>query len=54
MAESTQEILTRLLRERILILDGATGTSLQGEAIAAGRPLDGTHIWYARQMDYVE
>ena len=30
MAESTPEILTRLLRERILVLDGAMGTMIQG------------------------
>ena len=30
MAESTQAILDRLLRERILILDGAMGTMIQG------------------------
>ncbi len=30
MAESTRQILTRLLRERILILDGAMGTMIQG------------------------
>ncbi|MCP3959620.1 MAG: methionine synthase [bacterium] len=30
MAESTRAILTRLLRDRILILDGAMGTMIQG------------------------
>ena len=30
MAETTHEILTRLLNERILILDGAMGTMIQG------------------------
>ncbi len=30
MAESTQQILTRLLHQRILILDGAMGTMIQG------------------------
>ena len=30
MAESTHTILTRLLHERILILDGAMGTMIQG------------------------
>ncbi|MCP3913898.1 MAG: 5-methyltetrahydrofolate--homocysteine methyltransferase, partial [Actinomycetia bacterium] len=30
MAESIQQILTRLLHQRILILDGAMGTMIQG------------------------
>ena len=30
MADSTHKILTRLLTERILIMDGAMGTMIQG------------------------